>query len=102
MSSDSNPPKKRGSIIIIGGVARWTHRILNDFCDYDIRIYTSAPNEHAIRNASVIWTQANATKHKHFKPVIQLARKYKIPIHYFSSTGHNRCHEEFAAYLTAM
>lgn len=93
--------QKHGSIIIIGGVDRWTHRILNDFSDYDIRLYTGTPNEHAIRNASVIWTQANATEHKHYRLAMNLARKYGIPVRYFSSTGHSRCHREFAAYLAA-
>ena len=54
------------------------------------------PNAQLIRQADTIWIQANALSHAFFYKIITEARKYDIPVRYFSFASAEKCAEQLA------
>ena len=54
------------------------------------------PNAQLIRQADTIWIQANALSHAYFYRIITEARKYDIPVRYFSFASAEKCAEQLA------
>lgn len=52
------------------------------------------PDVNAVRNADVIWIQANAMSHKVYYRIIDTARKENIPVRYFAASSARKCAEQ--------
>ena len=54
----------------------------------------SLPNADLIRNADVVWIQANSLAHKHYYKIIDIVRKYNKPVRYFAYASATKCAEQ--------
>lgn len=52
------------------------------------------PDLNVLKNADVVWIQANAISHKFFYRVIHAARKENIPVRYFGFASARKCAEQ--------
>lgn len=52
------------------------------------------PNVDIIRRADTIWIQTNAIAHPFYYKITDEARKYGIPVRYFSFAGSVKCAEQ--------
>jgi len=55
------------------------------------------PDISVVKNADVVWIQANAISHKFYYRVIDVARKEDIPIRYFGSASARKCAEQLVS-----
>ena len=52
------------------------------------------PDVNTVKNADVVWIQANAMPHKLYYKIINAARKDNIPVRYFGYAGARKCAEQ--------
>ena len=91
------PYETRHRIVVFGGHDSWLREIRQKipavrFVDRD-----ASPNADLIRNADVIWIQANSLAHKHYYKIIDIVRKYNKPIRYFAYASATKCAEQVVA-----
>lgn len=80
--------------IIIGGHVAWAINIRSKFNNIIVLDGTILPNDDLIKYANTIWIQiANLPHHSYYK-VMNIARKYNIPIRYFTHYGVTKCAEQ--------
>ena len=49
-----------------------------------------------VRECDIIWIYSKEVTHSQFKKIMNLARKYNLPVRYFSYKGAEKCAEEVA------
>ena len=81
-------------IIVFGGHESWAREIKPKLPDVRFIDRTMQPNADLIRNADVIWIQHNALGHMHYYKIINEARRYHIPVRYFSYGSAIKCAEQ--------
>ena len=81
-------------IVVFGGHDSWTREIKPKLPNVRFVDRTVVPNANLIRNADVIWIQTNALCHPHFYKIVDEAKKYSVPIRYFSYASPIKCAEQ--------
>ena len=81
-------------IVVFGGHDSWTREIKPKLPNVRFVDRTVVPNANLIRNADVIWIQTNAMCHPHFYKIVDEAKKYSVPIRYFSYASPIKCAEQ--------
>lgn len=85
-------------IVVFGGHDSWAREIKPKLPNVRFIDRAMLPNADLIRNADVIWIQHNALGHMHFYKIINEARRYHIPVRYFSYASAAKCAEQLAKY----
>lgn len=81
-------------IVVFGGHDSWSREIKPKLPNVRFVDRTVVPNANLIRNADVIWIQTNAMCHPHFYKIVDEAKKYSVPIRYFSYASPIKCAEQ--------
>lgn len=84
--------------VVFGGHYTWSKAIQPKlegvkFVSKDV----NSANKDLIRNADIIWIQPNALSHRLFYPIVNTARKYDVPVRYFTSASAQRCADQLVA-----
>ena len=90
------PYTARSRIVVFGGHDSWAKEIKPRLPNVRFIDRTMLPNAQLIRQADTIWIQANALSHAFFYKIITEARKYEIPVRYFSFASAEKCAEQLA------
>lgn len=81
---------KRKTVVIGGGIT-WANAIKAKFNNVKVIDGLSMPNDDLIKYANIIWIQVDYMQHKHYYKIINIARKYNIPVRYFTYKGIMSC-----------
>ena len=84
------PYHTNGKIVVFGGHDSWVKAIKPLLPDVRF-VPNGNPSVDLIRNANVVWIQANSLSHKVFYKIIDVVRANNIPIHYFSYSSAEKC-----------
>lgn len=84
------PYHTNGKIVVFGGHDSWVKAIKPLLPDVRF-VPNGNPSVDLIRNADVVWIQANSLSHKVFYKIIDVVRANNIPIHYFSYSSAEKC-----------
>ena len=90
------PYTAKSRIVVFGGHGSWAKEIKPRLPNVRFIDRTMLPNAQLIRQADTIWIQANALSHAYFFRIITEARKYDIPVRYFSFASAEKCAEQLA------
>ena len=90
------PYTAKSRIVVFGGHDSWAKEIKPRLPNVRFIDRTMLPNAQLIRQADTIWIQANALSHAFFYKIITEARKYDIPVRYFSFASAEKCAEQLA------
>lgn len=85
------PYETRHRIVVFGGHDSWLREIRQKLPAVRFVDREASPNADLIRNADVIWIQANSLAHKHYYKIIDVVRKYDKPIRYFAYASATKC-----------
>ena len=88
------PYETRHRIVVFGGHDSWLREIRQKLPAVRFVDREASPNADLIRNADVIWIQANSLAHKHYYKIIDIVRKYNKPIRYFAYASATKCAEQ--------
>ena len=88
------PYASENRIVVFGGHESWAREIKPKLPDVRFVDREVVPNPNLIRNSDVIWIQTNALCHPHFYKIVDEAKKYNIPIRYFSYASPIKCAEQ--------
>ena len=88
------PYTSENRIVVFGGHESWAREIKPKLPDVRFVDREVVPNPNLIRNSDVIWIQTNALCHPHFYKIVDEAKKYNIPIRYFSYASPIKCAEQ--------
>lgn len=77
--------------VVIGGSTSWTNAIKAKFNNIKVVDGLSIPNDDLIKYANIIWIQVDYMQHKSYYKIINIARKYNIPVRYFTYKGIMSC-----------
>ena len=91
------PYETRHRIVVFGGHDSWLRKIRQKLPAVRFVDREASPNADLIRNADVIWIQANSLAHKHYYKIIDIVRKYNKPIRYFAYASATKCAEQVVA-----
>ena len=91
------PHRTSSRIVAFGGHDSWAKEIKPKLPDVRFINREMVPNADLIRRADVIWIQANALSHGFYYKIIDEARKYDIPVRYFSHASATKCAEQIVA-----
>ena len=91
------PYETRHRIVVFGGHDSWLREIRQKLPAVRFVDREASPNADLIRNADVIWIQANSLAHKHYYKIIDIVRKYNKPIRYFAYASATKCAEQVVA-----
>lgn len=90
------PYTARSRIVVFGGHDSWAKEIKPRLPNVRFIDRTMLPNSQLIRQTDVIWIQSNALSHAFFYKIITEARRYEIPVRYFSFASAEKCAEQLA------
>lgn len=90
------PYTAKSRIVVFGGHDSWAKEIKPRLPNVRFIDRTMLPNAQLIRQADTIWIQTNALSHAYFYRIITEARKYNIPVRYFSFASAEKCAEQLA------
>lgn len=85
------PCETKHRIVVFGGHESWAREIKPKLPDVRFVDRETLPNSEMIRKADVVWIQTNALAHKHFYKIIDVVRKYNIPLRYFTYASAAKC-----------
>ena len=88
------PCETKHRIVVFGGHESWAREIKPKLPDVRFVDREALPNAEMIRKADVVWIQTNALAHKHFYKIIDVVRKYNIPLRYFTYASAAKCAEQ--------
>jgi hypothetical protein len=88
------PYMSSNRIVVFGGHDSWAREIKQNLPDVRFIDREMVPNENLIRHADVVWIQTNSLCHSFFYKIIDEARKYDIPVRYFSYASAIKCAEQ--------
>lgn len=81
-------------IVSFGGHDSWAREIRKKLPNVRFVERDKLPNSETIRNADMVWVQSNALSHAYYYKIIDEARRYGIPVRYFSYASAVKCAEE--------
>lgn len=81
-------------IISFGGHDSWAREIRKKLPDVRFVERDKLPNSETIRNADVVWVQSNSLSHAYYYKIIEEARRYSIPVRYYSYASAVKCAEQ--------
>ena len=90
----SFPYETQHRIVVFGGHDSWRREIKQKLPEVRFIDRDALPNPDIIRNADVVWIQANSLAHKHYYKIIDIVRKYNKPVRYFSYASATKCAEQ--------
>lgn len=79
------------NIVVFGGHDTWSKAIKPRLPDVRFISRNMRPDPNLVRYADTVWIQPNALGHKDFYSIINVVRKYNIPIRYFSYASPDKC-----------
>lgn len=85
------PWQVKRQIVVFGGHDSWRKAVrplLPGARFYDREVL---PDPNTIRGAETVWLQVNAMSHTYYYRIIDVARKYDIPVRYFGSASAKKC-----------
>ena len=88
------PYETEHRIVVFGGHDSWLREIKQKLPEVRFLGREASPNADLIRNADVVWIQANSLAHKHYYKIIDIVRKYNKPVRYFSYASATKCAEQ--------
>lgn len=91
------PARMERRVLIFGGHESWLKEIRTLLPGARFFERESLPDRNAIRGGDVLWLQTNAMPHQMFFRVLDVARKYDIPVRYFAYASARKCAEQVAA-----
>lgn len=92
--SISFPCETSHRIVSFGGHDSWAREIRKKLPNVRFVERDKLPNSETIRNADMVWVQSNALSHAYYYKIIDEARRYGIPVRYFSYASAVKCAEE--------
>lgn len=81
-------------IVIFGGHPTWGNGMKKQLSNAQIILNDNLHSLDVIRNADEIWIQNVAISHSFSRKILDTARLYDVPVHYFQFIGVNKCIEE--------
>ena len=90
------PYTAKSRIVVFGGHDSWAKEIKPKLPNVRFIDRTMLPNAQLIRQADTIWIQSNALSHAYFYKIIAEARRYEIPVRYFTFASAKKCAEQLA------
>ena len=88
------PCETKHRIVVFGGHDSWLREIKQKLPEVRFLGREASPNADLIRNADVVWIQANSLAHKHYYKIIDIVRKYNKPVRYFAYASATKCAEQ--------
>lgn len=85
------PYTTKHRIVVFGGHETWLKAIKPRLPEVVFVDKTVVPNENMIRKADMIWIQSNAIGHAFYYKILDVTRKWDIPLHYFSFASAYKC-----------
>lgn len=92
--SISFPFQTKKRFVVFGGHDSWAREIKPKLPNVRFVDRNMVPNQDLIRHADMIWIQSNALCHAFFYKIIDEARRYNIPVRYFSFASATKCAEQ--------
>lgn len=77
--------------VIAGGTVSWCNAIRSKFNNIKVIDGLTTPNDDLIKYAEIIWIQVDCMKHKNYYKIMNIAKKYNIPVKYFTNKGIISC-----------
>lgn len=88
------PYKTRHRIVSFGGHVSWLREIRQKLPDVRFVDKDVQPNPDLIRHADVIWVQTNCLSHSAYSVIMDIVRRYRKQIRYFSYASAVKCAEQ--------
>ena len=88
------PYNTKRRIVVFGGHETWAKEMKPKLPNVRFIDREMVPNVDIIRRADTIWIQTNAIAHPFYYKITDEARKYGIPVRYFSFAGSVKCAEQ--------
>lgn len=92
--SISFPCETSHRIVSFGGHDSWAREIRKKLPDVRFIDRDQLPNSETIRRADLIFIQSNSLSHAYFYRIIDEARRYRVPVRYFSYASAVKCAEQ--------
>lgn len=81
-------------IVSFGGHDSWAREIRKKLPNVRFVDRDKLPNSETIRNADMVWVQSNSLSHAYYYKIIDEARRYSIPVRYYSYASAGKCAEQ--------
>ena len=82
--------------LILGGSEQWSNMMKDYLPGCKTFHVDKKADANVVRECDVIWIYSKEVTHSQFKKIMNLARKYNLPVRYFSYKGAEKCAEEVA------
>ncbi len=88
------PYTVKHNVVVFGGHETWSKAIKPLFANVRFINKDSLPNQDMIKNADIVWIQANSIGHSKYYKILDVVRTYHIPLRYFSYASAEKCAEQ--------
>lgn len=88
------PYEAKHNIVVFGGHETWSKAIKPLFANVRFINRDTLPNPDMIKNADIVWVQANSIGHSKYYKILDVVRTYHIPLRYFSYASADKCAEQ--------
>lgn len=88
------PYEAKHNIIVFGGHETWSKAIKPLFANIRFISRETLPNADMIKNADIVWVQANSIGHSKYYKILDVVRTYHIPLRYFAYASAEKCAEQ--------
>lgn len=88
------PYEAKHNIIVFGGHETWSKAIKPLFSNVRFISRETLPNADMIKNADIVWVQANSIGHSKYYKILDVVRTYHIPLRYFAYASAEKCAEQ--------
>lgn len=88
------PYTAKHNIVVFGGHETWSKAIKPLFTNVRFINRDTAPNPDMIKNADIVWVQANSIGHSKYYKILDVVRTYHIPLRYFAYASAEKCAEQ--------
>lgn len=88
------PYEAKHNIIVFGGHETWSKAIKLMFTNVRFINRDTLPNPDMIKNADIVWVQANSIGHSKYYKILDVVRTYHIPLRYFAYASAEKCAEQ--------
>ncbi len=88
------PYEAKHNIVVFGGHETWSKAIKPLFANVRFINRDTLPNPDMIKNADIVWVQANSIGHSKYYKILDVVRTYHIPLRYFAYASAEKCAEQ--------
>ncbi len=88
------PYTAKHNVIVFGGHETWSKAIKPLFANVRFISRDTLPNPDMIKNADIVWVQANSIGHSKYYKILDVVRTYRIPLRYFAYASAEKCAEQ--------